>query len=226
LKDKNNSLTISATLDTTSKQSTKNNKTRPKLQRSKSPVCHDEPQFHLNSDNTLNKVKSISSPKVDNISQQSPASLKCQADIYNKIKYKTNNHNNTSIISASSPNGGGGKGNLSTTPSLEKKSTTTLNVINQNLLQPRHSFSATTTQQLNCDDELTLNIRRLSEQVKYTTNYFNFNNANLQQQQQFISTSGDSNKKTVKNNKKIDKESVKTTANALPSKDSLLETTC
>ena len=41
-----------------------------------------------------------------------------------------------------------------------------LNVSNPNLLQPRHSFSSLAT-----DSELPLNIRRLSEQMKYT-NYF------------------------------------------------------
>lgn len=45
-----------------------------------------------------------------------------------------------------------------------------LNVINTNLLQPRHSFS--TISPMKNDDELQLNIRRLSEQMKYPT-YFN-----------------------------------------------------
>lgn len=44
-----------------------------------------------------------------------------------------------------------------------------LNISNPNLMQPRHSFSSTLTTKN--DDELQLNIRRLSEQMKYT-NYF------------------------------------------------------
>lgn len=41
-----------------------------------------------------------------------------------------------------------------------------LNVSNPNLLQPRHSFSTPRK-----DSELTLNIRRLSEQIKHSSNY-------------------------------------------------------
>lgn len=48
----------------------------------------------------------------------------------------------------------------------QKKST--LNVINSNLLQPRHSFSTTPSIK---DEELQLNIRRLSEQIRYTPSY-------------------------------------------------------
>lgn len=46
-----------------------------------------------------------------------------------------------------------------------------LNVSNPNLLQPRHSFSGTKK-----DDELTLNIRRLSEQIKHSSNYASYGN--------------------------------------------------
>lgn len=48
-----------------------------------------------------------------------------------------------------------------------------LNVSNPNLLQPRHSFSGTRK-----DDELTLNIRRLSEQIKHSSNYASYGNFN------------------------------------------------
>lgn len=48
-----------------------------------------------------------------------------------------------------------------------------LNVSNPNLLQPRHSFSGTKK-----DDELTLNIRRLSEQIKHSSNYASYGNFN------------------------------------------------
>lgn len=48
-----------------------------------------------------------------------------------------------------------------------------LNVSNPNLLQPRHSFSTSTSKK---DDELTLNIRRLSEQIKHSSNYVSYGN--------------------------------------------------
>lgn len=55
----------------------------------------------------------------------------------------------------------------------KKKSNQFLNVSNPNLLQPRHSFSTSTS---NKDDELTLNIRRLSEQIKHSSNYASYGN--------------------------------------------------
>lgn len=48
-----------------------------------------------------------------------------------------------------------------------------LNVSNPNLLQPRHSFSTSTSKK---DDELTLNIRRLSEQIKHSSNFASYGN--------------------------------------------------
>jgi hypothetical protein len=48
-----------------------------------------------------------------------------------------------------------------------------LNVSNPNLLQPRHSFSTSNSKK---DDELTLNIRRLSEQIKHSSNYASYGN--------------------------------------------------
>lgn len=51
---------------------------------------------------------------------------------------------------------------------IEPHKKSTLNVINSNLLQPRHSFSTTPSIK---DDELQLNIRRLSEQIRYTPSY-------------------------------------------------------
>lgn len=52
-----------------------------------------------------------------------------------------------------------------------KKKNQFLNVSNPNLLQPRHSFSTPKK-----DDELTLNIRRLSEQIKHSSNYASYGN--------------------------------------------------
>lgn len=74
-----------------------------------------------------------------------------------------------------------------------------LNVSNPNLLQPRHSFSTPKK-----DDELTLNIRRLSEQIKHSSNYASYGN--------FTSTdAGSTSPKPVEMEKKT---------------ASLLETTC
>jgi hypothetical protein len=198
LKEHTNSL--SATIDS-------NKQTRPKLQRSKSPLCPDD--FVI--DTGMNKTKSISSIKVD-ASQQSPATLKYQADAYNQAKYNNNNNNTASPIKS------GRKTNISNL-SLDKKSPATLNVLNQNLLQPRHSFSASTNHQPMHDDELTLNCRRLSEQqVKYATNYFNFNNVELQQQQQRTEAA------VIKQGKGGGEKA--NNSNSIAAKNELLETTC
>jgi hypothetical protein len=86
---------------------------------------------------------------------------------------------------------------------LKKKSQNQyLNVSNPNLLQPRHSFSTSNSKK---DDELTLNIRRLSEQIKHSANYASYGNFTAT-----VSTkSGEMEKKS---------------ASVLS--DSLLETTC
>lgn len=81
-----------------------------------------------------------------------------------------------------------------------------LNVSNPNLLQPRHSFSAPKK-----DDELTLNIRRLSEQIKHSSNYASYGN--------FTSATVGSTSTSPKPGE-MDKKS-----GSLLS-DSLLETTC
>lgn len=53
------------------------------------------------------------------------------------------------------------------TSSSSKTSNQHLNVSNPNLLQPRHSFSSSSRR----DDELPLNIRRLSEEIRHSSNY-------------------------------------------------------
>lgn len=87
-----------------------------------------------------------------------------------------------------------------------KKKNQFLNVSNPNLLQPRHSFSTSTSKK---DDELTLNIRRLSEQIKHSTNYASYGN--------FSSAS-------TANTSPKPGEMEKKSASLLS--DSLLETTC
>lgn len=87
-----------------------------------------------------------------------------------------------------------------------KKKNQFLNVSNPNLLQPRHSFSTSNSKK---DDELTLNIRRLSEQIKYSTNYASYGN---------FSTASTAN--TSPKPGEMDKKS------ASQLSDSLLETRC
>lgn len=89
---------------------------------------------------------------------------------------------------------------------VAKKKNQFLNVSNPNLLQPRHSFSTTTSKK---DDELTLNIRRLSEQIKHSSNYASYGN--------FSSAS-------IVNSSPKPGEMDKKSASVLS--DSLLETTC
>lgn len=86
-----------------------------------------------------------------------------------------------------------------------KKKNQFLNVSNPNLLQPRHSFSTTSKK----DDELTLNIRRLSEQIKHSSNYASYGNFSS------ASTANSSPKPG-----EMDKKSASLLS------DSLLETTC
>jgi hypothetical protein len=100
-----------------------------------------------------------------------------------------------------------------------------LNVSNPNLLQQsRHSFSTSPTSLTSTksatnnnisstkDDELTLNIRRLSEQIKYSSTYASYGN--------FSPTSP----KTPKQDDSTDHVGMEKSASLLS--DSLLETTC
>lgn len=90
--------------------------------------------------------------------------------------------------------------------SKSKKKNQFLNVSNPNLLQPRHSFSTSTSKK---DDELTLNIRRLSEQIKYSSNYASYGNFSSTNTANTSPKPGDADKR-----------------NASLQKDSPLETTC
>lgn len=110
---------------------------------------------------------------------------------------------------------------LSSTQS--KKNQTFLNVSNPNLLQQsRHSFSTSPTSPSGKssndassnrrDDELTLNIRRLSEQIKYSSTYASYGN---------FHTTGTA---SGTNNVKFNESGMEKSASLLS--DSLLETTC
>lgn len=101
----------------------------------------------------------------------------------------------------------------------KKKNQQFLNVSNPNLLQqPRHSFSTSPTSpsgksNSKKDDELTLNIRRLSEQIKYSSTYASYGN--------FQSTA---NVNVGGTNSKQSESAMEKSASLLS--DSLLETTC
>lgn len=171
--------------------------TRPKLQRSKSPAFYEE-FFQTEKERPLNKNKSISSLKIEkNASNSNINGAKCtcyEATSLNRQQSNNSNHHNcdhqsgihkstTSITSPTSkkqpspklsfPQSPKPKQNQKkqhqqqTQPELVKAS---LTVLNPNLLQPRHSFSTPSQK----DDELQLNIRRLSEQMnKYSSgSYF------------------------------------------------------
>lgn len=88
-----------------------------------------------------------------------------------------------------------------------------LNVSNPNLLQPRHSFSSSSQR----DDELPLSIRRLSEEIKCSSNYSidrNFSStANINQNSKSSET-------TTTTSSTTDKDA------SVIFGDSLLETTC
>ena len=93
----------------------------------------------------------------------------------------------------------------------KKSSSQFLNISNPNLLQPRHSFSNTTSNK-KLDDEQILNIRRLSEQMKYS-NYFGSTSstATITNHSDFV------NSNISKREPDCDKKRMK---------ESLLETTC
>lgn len=167
----------------------KSNTARPRLQRSKSPMPHEK-----------------TSPK-DPLSSLSPT-----------LGYH--------LVPDSSKN---------SSTRQRKKSQQFLNVSNPNLLQqPRHSFSTSPTSpsgksSSGCgtnisgnnkkDDELTLNIRRLSEQIKYSSTYASYGNFHTTQSTANIGSATNSNTKQGEGGNAMEKS-----ASLLS--DSLLETTC
>ncbi|XP_058443831.1 uncharacterized protein LOC131425737, partial [Malaya genurostris] len=158
--------------------------TRPKLQRSKSPAFYEE-FFQAEKDKTLSKNKSVSSLKIEkNTSNCNINGTKCTCAEINSLSRNSNHSNQpkcehiykstTSITSPTTKKQPSPKLNIpphspktpsqqTNQPELVKAS---LTVLNPNLLQPRHSFSTPSQK----DDELQLNIRRLSEQMnKYNS---------------------------------------------------------
>lgn len=153
--------------------------TRPKLQRSKSPAFYEElfqPEKGTPTPSkSLSKNKSVSSLKIEknasNSNLNNGAKCTCHTDT---LGGRPNNHMCCDNVYKSS--------NSITSPTIKKQQSSpklcipqspptnnqpelvkaSLTVLNPNLLQPRHSFSTTPSQK---DDELQLNIRRLSEQM-------------------------------------------------------------
>lgn len=165
--------------------------TRPRLQRSKSPAFYEE-FFQVEKEKTLSKNKSVSSLKIEkNASNSNINGAKCTCCEGNSLSRHNNNNNQhkceqsavhkstTSITSPTTKKQPSPKLSIPQSPKLKSQQPqtsqpelvkTSLTVLNPNLLQPRHSFSTPSQK----DDELQLNIRRLSEQMnKYNSpSYF------------------------------------------------------
>lgn len=175
--------------------------TRPKLQRSKSPAFYEElfqPDKPTTTERSksLNKNKSVSSLKIEknasnshinngakctclvdgSLNRSNHSSNKC--DHFNSassVQYKST----TSITSPTAKKQPSPKLCIPQSPSPNQPELlkASLTVLNPNLLQPRHSFSTTPSAK---DDELQLNIRRLSEQMmnnKYHQHHFGNSNS-------------------------------------------------
>lgn len=125
--------------------------------------------------------------------------------------------------------------NIATSNSKQKKKGPQqqqfLNVSNPNLLQQqsRHSFSTSPTSSSSGyggngagsskrDDELTLNIRRLSEQIKFSSTYASYGN--------FNATNTANNSNATISNKHTDNTTATMEKSGSLLSDSLLETTC
>ncbi|XP_055634721.1 uncharacterized protein LOC129774781 [Toxorhynchites rutilus septentrionalis] len=174
--------------------------TRPKLQRSKSPAFYEE-FFQAETEKTLNKSKSVSSSKIAKNASNSNINIngfKCSCCESNSLSRFSNGNNaqhkcehsiihksTTSITSPTAKKQPSPKLSIPQSPKPKQQSSpqqqqtnqpelvkTSLIVLNPNLLQPRHSFSTPPSSQK--EEELQLNIRRLSEQMnKYnSSSYF------------------------------------------------------
>lgn len=171
--------------------------TRPKLQRSKSPSFYQD----LFQQPPCGGTDSNKSPQTGSLSlakNKSVSSLKMDKNASNSNLngHGTNSNNSTSNTTSNSGSYSSYNGNGSPTtkkqpspklsilsavesasPSKQppaanqlESTKTSLNLLNPNLLQPRHSFSTPSQK----DDELQLNIRRLSEQMNKYTHSSNF----------------------------------------------------
>lgn len=121
------------------KTSSAKNSSRPKLQRCKSPIVIDDESVPFLNDSGRTCTCNAAASAVD-VGKQQQNLLSPRKDIGNK-ETASNNQNPLNCNTATK---------------------TFLNVTNSNLMQSRHSFSSISQK----DDELQLNIRRLSEQIK------------------------------------------------------------
>ncbi|XP_053698787.1 uncharacterized protein LOC128745731 [Sabethes cyaneus] len=154
--------------------------TRPKLQRSKSPAFYEE-FFQTEKDKSLSITsKSASSLKLEkNPSNSNINGAKCNCSEVNSLNRLNSTSNNfqsecehiykstTSITSPTGKTHPSPKWSISQAPNSKQQPElvkASLTVLNPNLLQPRHSFSTVPSSSPK-DDELQLNIRRLSEQM-------------------------------------------------------------
>ncbi|XP_037030241.1 uncharacterized protein LOC119070054 isoform X1 [Bradysia coprophila] len=144
---------------------------RPATARSR-PGNDSDPWIHRNSENQNSKSPKVSrsgSSKTDDRSNSRPAQPRSKSPAINDESTKEPKQKNSLIDSSTenlmlSPQ----KAHTSPTASLspldnpKRAKNSLLSVNNSNLLQPRHSFSSPSQK----EDELQLNIRRLSEQIK------------------------------------------------------------
>lgn len=105
-----------------------------------------------------------------------PRLQRSKSPVFDELKNPPSSPNNLSLkdpLSSLSPKLGYHLVPEDSSSHKAKKKSQFLNVSNPNLLQPRHSFSTSASKK---DDELTLNIRRLSEQIKHSSNYASYGN--------------------------------------------------
>lgn len=135
----------------------------------------NDPWIHRNSENqnskspkTLRQNQRSASSKVDDRSlHRAPQRSKSPAinnDLINESKHKTiiDSSSENLIISPQKTYSPTASMTLSPLDNPKRAKNSLLSVNSSNLLQPRHSFSSPSQK----DDELQLNIRRLSEQIK------------------------------------------------------------
>lgn len=133
---------------------------RPKMQRSKSPGRSIDDHIEPTPISTSNKYKEKKRPAKLN-------PIPVTSSQYNQPNNPTSPMSLSPKTLSLSPTLGYRSVPDTNFGSTKKTSSPYLNISNPNLMQPRHSFSSLNRK----DDELQLNIRRLSEQMKYT-NYF------------------------------------------------------
>lgn len=171
---------------------------RPKLQRCKSPIIIDD-DFIISSTAQLTPIDSKKSYTYSN-SNLSVNENEFSNYQNNQLSSSPRKDINLMIKDKSSLN----------SPNIQQNKSF-LHVINPNLMQSRHSFSSISQK----DDELQLNIRRLSEQIKHTSSNNNQSVSSADFTDYLNQFKYSEAKKTKTNNSSTKREP-----------DSVLETTC